>query len=72
MIPTSGCPSRLSEIPDPVMKAAVYPACSTSRVLKPSNTPGSARISGALMSFRRRLPGLSMETPRAARDMEGI
>ncbi len=23
MMPTSGCPSRLSEIPDPVMNAAV-------------------------------------------------
>src|ERR1700681_2688181 len=42
------------------MNAAVYPNLLTSRALKPSNTPGRTRISGASMRARRRLPGLAL------------
>ena len=35
---------------------------STSRVLKPSNTPGRTRMSGALMRVRRRAAGVCLGT----------
>src|SRR5438552_11943734 len=64
MMPTSDWPRRLSLTPLPVMNAASYPARATSRVEKPSKTPGSTRISGASINSFNRLAALfAMASP---------
>lgn len=45
-----GPPQRLSETPDPVIRAALNPSDCISLALKPSKTPGIMSISGAVTS----------------------
>src|SRR5258706_5585523 len=76
MTPWSAQPRPASLMPAPEMKPAEKPEASTSRALKPSNTPGITRMSGALISARsapalvKRALVMGMPFPAVSRDRE--